>query len=205
MNNSKKNELQEYCQRNAIELPKYKSSRIDNDRDHEPIWQCEIVFNNKSYRTVSGTKKGAEVKIAEMIIGELQPKQQITTIIKKQKIDDILKIDFSRYIRIILIDGENVDILENNFKETDLILIFVAKNATKNNVFKLQTQLDNCFVIISDSIARDAADTLLIFTAGRLAVKLSDRQFVIITKDHFGESLQKCLDNCKHICSTQDL
>lgn len=85
-----KNQLQEFCQRNQLELPIYTPTNYGTD--HEPVWGCEVSIECDDRRfTVSSKdtflkKKAAEFNIASCMLvrinnGELvHPHYQINNI-----------------------------------------------------------------------------------------------------------------------------
>lgn len=201
-----KNTLQEYCQKQNIKFPTYNTVKIGTTENNQIIWKCTAFLEN--YPNCDGidlTKKAAEIRAAESlynIINKDLP-QQIYQYKRYQK-SQIKDLPFNDYQRIFLIDGENCDFNIDHINK-DLILIFVAKNTTKNIVFELQEKYNNVFVFISDSVGKDAADHLLTFYAGILSVTNSDSQYYVLTKDHYGEFLEKFMKNCKYICSLDEL
>lgn len=206
-----KNIIQEYCQKNNLEFPKYTTLKIGTTENNQIIWKCTVSFNN--YPDCDGidlTKKGAEIRAAGALYilihdQKLIQNNQDYAILRTQKIDDITKLNFVAFDRIFLMDGENCDFEIEKLNSKDLILIFVAKNTSKNIVFQLQEKYDNCYVFISDCVGKDAADHLLTFYAGILSVISGNSSYFILTKDHYGEFLEKFMYDCKFICSLDEL
>lgn len=205
---SSKNLLQEYCQKNNISLPIYKTDRSDKTgQDHNPTWKSNVIINKMSFSGIGSTKTKAELIAAQIAYEHITLKtiaKPIIEIVRKQKVKSLEDIDFGAFDKIILVDGENCNV--NQIDDAN-VLIFVAKNTTKNIVFELQSKYDNYYVFISDSVGKDAADHLLTFYAGQLHVlnKNPDAQYFVLTKDHYGEFLEKFMYNCKFICTTDDL
>ena len=203
-----KNIIQEYCQKNNLEFPKYYTNKIGTTENNQIIWKSIVSFEN--YPECDGidiTKKGAEIRAASLLYILINNKNiiQDQNIGRKQKINDIKTINFELFNRIILVDGENCDLDIRELVNTDLIIIFVAKNTTKNIVFQFQEKYANCYVFISDCVGKDAADHLLTFYAGILSVVNFHGKYYILTKDHYGEFLEKFMHDCKFICSLQEL
>jgi hypothetical protein len=211
MEKSYKNILQEYCQKNNLDKPYYDSWNIGITNKGTMIWQSRVSVKGLHITSIDGVdviKKQAEQKAAALLYYDLikyNNTNNNNNIIKRsQKIDDIQDIDFTLYSRIILVDGENCD-FDMNRLLNDLVLIFVAKNTTKNKVFEYQEQYDNCFIFISDSVGQDAADHLLTFYAGILSIINGEGNYYVLTKDHYGECLEKFMKNCKFICSLDEI
>ncbi|ARF09607.1 double-stranded RNA binding motif-containing protein [Indivirus ILV1] len=203
-----KNIIQEYCQKNNLEFPKYDTHKISTTENNQIIWKCSINFKN--YPICYGidlTKKGAEIKAAAELYTFIDKsvQEKVKQYKRTQKSNDIKSLNFRSYDRIILVDGENCDFEIKKLNSKDLICIFVAKNTSKNIVFEHQEEYENCHVFISECVGKDAADHLLTFYAGILSVIHPDGKYIILTKDHYGEFLEKFMRNCKFICSLDEL
>jgi len=214
-----KNTLQEFLQKQRLPLPKYNTIRTGGS-DHMPLWISNIQVNGKIFQgNPYSTKVDAENSVAQIcydhIISDSNP--NITNINLpnqeqyevKQKSRSIYDVNISGYDKIILIDADNcdVDINADNYS-TILFLFFCAKNTTKKLCFKLQHKYDNCYVFISESVGRDATDHLLTFVAGIIDCtnrisKINPIHYVL-TKDHFGEYLEKFMTNTSFICSIKE-
>jgi len=213
---SSKNILQEYFQKNKLPLPKYQTSRCQGCKDNDPVWEARIICdeNEQIFCAQGKTKTEAELKVAKLmydfILKEAKPDNinlPKNNIIRQQKINDITEIQIKKYNTIILVDGENCDISFDKLSDNILVLIFVAKNTTKNIVFQQQAKYNNCYVFISESVGKDAADHYLTFIAGKLSMmdSMIDKKSYVLTKDHYGEFLEKFMPNCKFICSLEEL
>lgn len=206
-----KNLLQEYCHKNKLNLPKYDTFRIDQNKDNTPFFMSELRLFDQIFKNTSNTKKTAEMKVAESAleyINSIDLSFQIKEKnIRKQKVNHLDDIQFDNDIKVLLVDGENADINISIFDETLIVLIFVAKNTTKNVVFEMQAKYKNYYVFISESVGKDAADHLLTFYAGMLEIINKDKliHYYVLTKDHYGEFLEKFMKNCKFICSTDEM
>lgn len=214
MDKSYKNLLQEHFQKNKLQLPSYETIRIDEGTDNEPIWKSTVtLMNDKSYGGISKTKTDAEMSAAknayEYLIlngSGIGTRQNTTSSVPRlQKTKNLTDININNYKRILLVDGENCDLEIERVDSNILVLIFVSKNTTKNLVFRLQHNNPNCYVFISNSVGRDAADHLLTFYAGKLSVLYENIECYVLTKDHYGEFLEKFMNNCKFICSIDEI
>lgn len=205
MEKSYKNLLQEYFQKNGLPLPKYQTLKIDG-MDHQPVWQARLQINDTIYEAEGKSKTEAEINVAEYACLNYC-KNPVKTEIKldrKQKVNDITEIVFDKYESIIMVDGENCDIDMAKINSNVLVLFFAAKNTTKNKIFEFQTKYDNCYVFLAQCVGKDAADHLLTFNAGKLSLIINKKTF-ILSKDHFGEFLEKFMNNCKFICSLDEI
>jgi hypothetical protein len=205
MNKPYKNQLQEYYQKLNLEIPVYNSYNIKDNNN--PVWRSDIVCNNKLFSGIAKNKKDAENNAAKLAFESLDININIKKILAiSQKVGNINQINIDKYNKIILVDGENCDINSSNedkISNSTLVLIFVSKNTIKKCVFQLQDKYENYFVFISESVGRDAADHLLTFYAGKLSVMYEklNIDYYIFTKDHYGEFIEKFMENCKFICS----
>jgi hypothetical protein len=133
--------------------------------------------------------------------------------VRAPKYASIREISIDNYQVIYLIDGDNCNVEnEHVFKnKTCLFIYFIAKNNTKPFPFAHQEQYDNCCVFVADTVARDAVDHMISFFLGQMVILWStslaslsrpqDRQYFIVTRDHFGECLEKMAPNCHLVCS----
>ena len=206
---SSKNLLQEYCQKNKHNPPVYSQAvRLDKGLDNTPTWKTTVkLFNNKTFEGVAGTIKDAELIAAkrayEFVTENLV--QPVVTYSVGLKVGSLTDINFGAFAQILLVDGDNCDLDIQRVGDDVLILIFVSKNTTKKIVFQFQAKYDNCFVFVSDSVGKDAADHLLTFYAGKLSLLASDALYYVLTKDHYGEFLEKFMNKCKFICSLDEM
>lgn len=209
MEKSYKNILQEYCQKNNLETPEYNSKQIGKSENNTIFWQSILSVNGLTTDAIDTTKKAAEQKAAAIMYTCLQEyyNQTISNnqIMRKQKVNKIDELNLKVNNRIILVDGENCDFEIHKIDKRDMVLIFVAKNTTKNIVFEYQEKYENCYVFISESVGKDAADHLLTFYAGILSVINRYGNYYVLTKDHYGEFLEKFMKNCKFICSLDEI
>lgn len=206
MEKSYKNLVQEYFQQNGLPIPLYATIRTDKEgKDHQPIWYTQLQLDEKIYDAYGNSKKEAESKVAEKAYLDYCSKQPKEVVVeRKQKVNNITDIDFSKYDMILMIDGENCDLDINKINHNVLVLLFAAKNTTKNKIFEYQTKYSNCYVFLSQCVGKDAADHLLTFYAGKLSM-ITNKKMYVLTKDHYGEFLEKFMDNCKFICSLDEI
>ena len=222
MEKSWKNALQEYCQARNLHMPiYYPPVRADNNKDNEPIWKSELkLFDGTVYNGYHQTKKGAEAEAAKKAMGYIRASSHYTkyvyietsereiTVTKSngriRKIKDVTEIPLTKVDVFLLIDGDNCDLRNLPSHKNMCILVFVAKNTTRN--LDVQNTESSCFIMVSESVGKDAADHLLTFTAGKLSVlSAPDTTFYVLTKDHFGEHLEKFMPRCKFICSVDEI
>jgi hypothetical protein len=199
---SSKNILQEYCQKNGLPLPSY-TTMIVNDNKTLPVFESSIMFNKVIYLARGSTKIAAEKAVAQEVCQILPNPAKSSPLSICQKYSDLISVPVEIYSRIYLIDGDNCMVTnDETFDDTDsLFIYFVAKNSTKRSVFSHQEKFSNCCVFISDSTNRDATDHLLTFYLGKMSVLWNNKNYYIVTKDHFGECLEKFMENCHFICS----
>lgn len=213
MEKSWKNLLQELCITCKMLQPVYKTERIDNSLDHAPIWKSVCSCQDVPFDSIGNSKKEAELSAAKLsyeyfntkLEDLIQQQNKKTKIDRIQKAEHLYQINLNMYDKVILVDGENVEIDPNKVNTDMLVLIFVAKNTSKNIVFELQQNYPNYYVFISQNVGRDAADHLLSFYAGKLSIINPDKNYYVLTKDHYGEFLEKFMNNCKYICSLHEI
>ncbi len=213
---SAKNLLQEFCQKSKLDTPKYNTVRIGGD-DHNPIWKADLMVFDKKFSSEGKTKKEAELNVADVAYKKIK-KTKVTVVVKERENAPVIskvqkstleKINLSPFKNIILVDAENQDVddkyLTSNTKD-NMFMMFVAKNTSKNWVFRAQDNFkDSCYVFISQCVGKDAADHMLTFYLGKLSVLAPDKKYYILTKDHYGEYLPHFCPNSKFICSCDEL
>lgn len=208
MNKPYKNQLQEYYQKLQQPLPQYTTIKTSYG-----LWQSTVsTACNHSFQSLCfANKKDAENNAAELAYNFLLSNVITQTITSTkifsitQKVPTLMDIDMTNYHKILLVDGENCDIDLGIVLTNVLVLIFVSKNTTKKSVFQSQNNYDNCFVFISNSVGRDAADHLLTFYAGKLSIIQPLKEYYVLTKDHYGEFLESFMNNCKFICAIYEV
>jgi hypothetical protein len=221
---SSKNRLQEYCQRHHLANPEYLSECITSLRE-PPRFHSTVTFLEHTYEGYGPTRIGAEKDAAERACSDIPPEfpkyipsmennlcaidsaiisvTQYKTSGLTQKYTSILDIPSHRYQTIYLIDGDNCHVENEGMfgTPTALFVYFIAKNTTKPFPSEHQQRFENCCTFISDSIGRDAADHLLTFTLGQMTAIWTDKKYIIVTHDHFGECLEKFVSGCRCICA----
>lgn len=210
MNKNPKNLLQEHFQKSNSQLPSYTSIRIDDGIDNAPIWKSTVTFLNITFNGISTSKKDAESIAANHAYEYIINSKQININNQKsipfnQKVKNINEIQVDKYKLVLLVDSENCDFDIKKLPSDILILIFVSKNTSKKIIFQFQNDYENCYVFISDSVGRDSADHLLTFYAGKLSILYGNLQYYVLTKDHYGECLEKFMSKCKFICSIDEI
>ncbi len=191
-----KSELNLYCQQNNLELPIYKTEWIGRSY-HEPIFSSSIVMKEKMFCGQGKSKKLAENEVAKQVLEYLD--NQVSLILER-KVFDLETVNCTIYTNIIMIDGDNLDLDLKVFDKNFLFLIFVAKNNTRIKTFdKIENNNSNVYIIMSESIDRDASDFYLTFYLGRIYEPY--KNFYIVTKDHFGQVLKSIGPNVKHECN----
>lgn len=227
-NKAYKNLLQEYHQKNKLNLPLYSSKRIDDGIDNAPIWKSTVIVANISFNGISGSKKDADniaanhaykyiisidqsfQKNVNMNINKNINKNININVSQKshniyQKVQALNEINVHNYKIVLLVDGENCDFDITKLPNDTLVLIFASKNTSKKNIFQFQNDYENCYIFISQCVGRDAADHLLTYYAGKLSILYENMQYYILTKDHYGEFLEKFMNKCKFICSISEI
>ena len=202
---SSKNMLQEHY-KNRTDLLKYNTMKIGGG-DHNPIWKSELIIDKKKFTAEDKTKKGAELLVADKAYRFINKKDVSNEAARRaQKYKNVTDIDLRIYKKIVLIDGENqdVDMKYLSDKQT-LFMIFVAKNTSKNLVFMAQEMHNNCCVFISECVGKDAADHMLTFYLGKLSILAPNKNYYVLTKDHYGEYLPHFCPNTKFICSIEEI
>jgi Double-stranded RNA binding motif len=194
---SSKNILQEWCQKMKLPLPIYNTVRIGGDDTH-PIFASTVTIGGNYFTEteIGCSKIEAEKAVAKTAYDT--PKLSLS-----QKYADIRDIPIDNYRKIYLIDGDNYHITEEKvFEESSsLFIYFVAKNNTGHIPVIQQQTYENCCIFISDSIGRDAVDHLITFYLGKMSILWNnEKNYFIVTRDHFGECIEKFMSNCKLVC-----
>jgi len=194
-----KSKLNEFAQKNNLDLPIYNTTRLGGD-DHNAVWVTTINFNNMTIKSEPNkSKKDCENEVAKKIYDSISEKK-----IQEYKMKTLDMIDFTKYKNIMLIDVENVDFNLDPLKYVDtLFILFMSKNSTKRKMLYLNDN-ENCLVLITDSVISDASDHYLTFTLGQLTILLKNIKYYVYTKDHYGAILEKLVPNLKFICSLDE-
>lgn len=218
MNKPFKNLLQEYYQKKQLNVPTYSTFSIANNIGNIPLWKSIVMLYDGTefvgisgdlHKKIPGNKKDAENNAAKNAYNYLITSNKLTTttttISTTQKAKSLNDINIANFKKVLLVDSENCDLEINKISNDMLVLMFVSKNTTKKVVFQLQNKYENCYVFISESVGRDAADHLLTFYAGKLSILYDEMQYYVLTKDHYGEFLEKFMSRCRFICSLDEI
>jgi hypothetical protein len=214
MSKTWKSLLHEHFQQNNLETPDYSTIRLDTEgMDHVPTWKAVYTIGDKTFEGINSSKKEAGSMAAQKAYEYLtqnktiEKDNSIKQLERKQRVNDLEDINFSGYNTILLVDGENCNIEIDQINNTMLVLLFAAKNTTRNSIFVLQQNYNNCYVFLSPTVVKDAADHLLTLYVGKLSILLknSNVKYYVLTKDHYGEILEKIITNCKFICDLNEL
>lgn len=187
------NSVAQICYNNIVGIVKSKSGTTTSSRTSGT--------SSSASSSTSGTSSSASGTSSST--GSVKP-------VVTEKCPSIYDLNMNSYNIIILVDADNCDVnLDASQYPKTLFIFFCAKNTTKRVCFQLQERYENCYVFISQSVGRDATDHLLTFTAGIIACanRITKRNPVqyILTKDHFGEYLERFTPNTKFICSIDDV
>lgn len=195
-----KNILQEFCQKEKIDLPVYETSIFEDGFVSTAYVKLEdqILFAGGKFKN---KKKQSELSAAKHLLGKLN------TYLEDNKVDI-----FPNKPTRILVDLENIpinDLFSKYNFENVIFEIFATENSS------CLTKLDKKSDILMNihtvkSSRRDAADILMTLYVRQLFY--NQENLIIITKDHFGDSLMDCLDefvNCflsyKCVSSVEEL
>lgn len=201
---SSKNTFQEYCQRNKLPIPIYDTKQI---QQIPILFESIVNFNGVDYSARGSSKVIAEKEAAALVCRQIHNDPNISTDIEQlkltQKYSNIMTIPIEKFQKIYLIDGDNYHITnESVFQRIDSLYIYiVAKNNTKPQPTLQQQKYNNCCIFISESVSRDAVDHLITFNLGKMSVIWENKEYYIVTRDHFGECLEKFMPSCHFICS----
>ena len=187
MNNSK-NLLQEYCQKNHLHLPVYEISILEINDYIFFQSKVNIVLKDGTKLKATGNlkknKKAAEKAVAEELLDVLNE------YLDKNKI----RFNVNLPTRI-LIDLENI-YLGDLFLNYDFSDNFIFEGFSTSHSSCLNA-LDSDKIIIHTvkSTRRDAADVRLILYVSSLISSSEKINLIVVTSDHFGDSLMDCLED----------
>ncbi len=196
-----KNQLQEYCQKRGLVLPKYHTKRVGGE-PHNPEFQSEVTLNeiyisgditrsdsgvNDNHIIVPGdtcgSKKQAELSAATFVLDMLEHIKTQNT--KHYQTGENI---------YIYIDIENVhigDFLEHHKFHGNFYMTGVA--TANHPAIKKISQGIKLRTINSDH--KDAADTLMIYDIGLCIERGYSGTYIIVTKDHFAASLCEIINS----------
>lgn len=185
MSDKTKNKLQEYCQKNGWDLPKYETHC--SGQSHDPIFVSQVIVNGQTYMgNRSNSKKGAEKLAADVAYFNLMEEYNKN------------KINYLGPRITILLDIENqpkfIENLEEyinlEFNNLIRIEIFVSLNSPlKNKKYNEKY----CTMHMIPVVRSDAADTYLIFRAGMYVACRVKSEYIIVSNDHFAETLKEIM------------
>jgi len=204
---SYKNILQEIYQKNPDIKSKYKltyNTFISSGQSHTPVFQCELEAFGKIFTTeLNGKKVDSEQESAKKAIDYYNSHFQKRNVAKirqkngtrqKSKNTEILCSQSTKII--VFVDCENVtselslfkDLLPAVFEDTEINLCF--SNTTKHAIKPKVKNLNGINIKCSPSTRKDAADLLICIEIGRIFERKEICEILIITKDHFGDTIK---------------
>jgi hypothetical protein len=204
--------LQEYCQQHQLGVPQYSHTYLSGP-SHHPTFRVTIKIANRDEQSTEcpSFKLGKEYLaniVYNQITSEFENKNQkfeskIETKRYSETELDLDNIGLGNYLRVCLVDYENVNLTLNDVHTySDILFILVfAKNCSKPMI-----QSDNVRLLQCSFIGKDVADTLMIFFAGMFKLKFKPiaKDIFIFTKDHYGDALARLMGG-QHICQIADL
>jgi hypothetical protein len=190
-----KNQLQEFCQKYRLGLPKYTTKKITDRK--VPNFQTTVTLTwDKTYTTtgdIKNNKKSAEKSSAENMLNIIKS-------IKEQRIKHFMirsNSQISDNIKIfIYIDMENIHIGDyfeyHHFDENfNFIGVATSNHSSLNN----QNELYKVKILSINSDHKDAADTLMIYDIGN-SIRIHGKSiYIIVTKDHFAAPLVEIINS----------
>nr|QBK91671.1 MAG: double-stranded RNA binding motif-containing protein [Pithovirus LCPAC302] len=187
-----KNQLQEFCQKRSMVLPRYDTVQIESIYNY-PQFNCRVIltYNNIIYQTDGynkSNKKKAELSAANAMLNKLDEIRTSETQYYESKNVNV----------IIYIDMENIHI--GDFFETRKFgkgIYFQGVVTDNHSSIKAAPKELKIHTIQSDR--RDAADMLIVWLA---AQQDSGSTIVVITKDHFGSGLVDIINDVKYGCGS---
>lgn len=174
---SSKNSLQEYAQKNKLDLPIYTSSSIGG------MWVAYLNFNLKKYTSEPHLNKvSAEKQVADIALQDLKNNKVYINLKTVNK-------------TIIFIDVENrrndISYFIDNVKSENInILGFVSDY--KDAVKKYDDSRVN--IVSVPSSRKDASDIGLSFLLGSFLSSKTYENYIIISGDHFAKVLEECIN-----------
>lgn len=219
-----KNILQEYCQKNKLELPIYTSKASNNS--HNPIWTANVFINNKIFNSGEfSTRKSAEQHAAELAYNHfIQPIQKP---IQQQPIQQ------PEYNLFDLFDT-NTDVNTNTDTKQDVfhvkkykcpnaIIAVDLENIQPDFVYEVDADIHyfkssystvshekyNGKIHIIDCSHSDAADHYMTFIMARLTSVKTNQKIIIASRDKSSGILAHILNNegynVIHVKTSNDL
>lgn len=214
---SAKNNLQEICQKNGYDFPKYESEIIGGE-DHTPIWITTVtLYNDKIYQSSpKKSKKDSEAEAAAKAYNDIinigdcsSPSSLFPMPIVNNKKNIKLK---KKTVLLIDIENQGNAIKElckkYNRIENISIFVFIAagnpalkkireifeelKKIVKNDTSDIQ--FNPARIIEVPSSRSDSADIGLILSMAELKRYNYYDYYIILSNDHILETLTECLD-----------
>ena len=183
-----KNQLQEFCQKNKLELPKYETTYVNGIKSGfrskvTITWKCKI----SKFGNISKNKKFAELSAATFILDKI-----------RQVHDSNIKRNYKFLGNnpvYIYIDMENIHIGDffDHHEFPDVGYYFTGFSTYDHP--SIRNVPSNMEIITLRSDHKDAADTLMIFHIGRTIDYCQGKTIIIVTKDHFAASLVEIINS----------
>lgn len=209
-----KGKLQEYCQSKSLPFPTYETVHVAG-LPHMPQFQSTVtVLVNGENRRYTGdlanNKKACEGSAAQVAMNAVtQHRQAAKTVYTGTKIR--ILVDIENQQKILDDIMEYIDIPKSNVE----IIVFVTENSPLSKLNLKEIGQSPCDTKWTDdkirvkkihSVRADAADTFMIFEAGRMvevakqlttcsASELDGSQpcrYLILSQDHFAKTLEEC-------------
>ena len=192
----------------------------EHDPNSIPAWADGPVIGDPK----ASSQSAAPTQINDPAIISFQrlaiPQVQLKVEPKNPKYATLRDIPIAHFEIVYLIDGDNCNVTNESLfaNEKALFIYFIAKNNTKPFPFAHQAQHRNCCVFIADTVARDAVDHMISFFLGQMTILWAPNavgrasghhrvpttthviQYFVVTRDHFGECLEKFAPNCHLAC-----
>lgn len=189
--------LNEYAQKNNC-IVEFIEKRVGGE-DHAPLWKIILLINKKEVNVVTEKSKGeGKQQLAKLFLDSLAN----PSIHKQIIFDSFETINFKEYSKLLFIDADNL--FPDPTRKDFLYLYFSTKNAIKDKIISYQCN-SNVKYIITPSTIQDANDHNITLFIGKVIMLKQVFSIYILTKDHFGEALEKLVLNCKVLSSLIEL
>lgn len=199
MDNSK-NLLQELCQKNGWDLPRYEQKFVGGE-PHCPTFISTVTLLGKQYTGSEEKNKkladfsAAMTALADNNIKEIKEIKEINS--------DTQKLTKKNQFTLLCFDIENVIDLFNKFvtkyeigENSNIFAIgFISKGHHMRVKFeKLVKNKNNISLYITDSSVKNAVDYNIVFTIGMIVGNKKAKDFIIITRDSFGSTFKSVIE-----------
>lgn len=186
-NHNPKNKLQEYCQKNGLNLPKYHSTWSGNP--HEPQWSTTLEISLNHHNQTSQvlqfmgftckSKKEAEKSAASDVLRYIDS----ITVKKKNYVFDHYQ-DQAKFL--LFIDLENCPHMhKQQFPKNYYVIGFVSMCSPIYN--KISEIKKNMAIVTIKKARKDLVDHLMSFYIGNILSTIkNDQKVLIATKDNAG-------------------